>query len=249
MTEIKGEFQVEPTDGGSAALAYERLRNAILKGDLPAGSKLSQVALASRFGVSRTPLREAVRRLQSEGLLDSEHNRQVRVPELDLADLENLYAMCILLEGLAVRLTVPHLTASDLESARQCLDEHERLIDREEYELARRPHLAFHAVLYAKGGDRLAAQCRSIREHSDRYRVLRGVGRAGEVEFRQLTQEEHERIYAEAAAGNAEECARVVALHLGRTALATFSKLDWRYDPVAIRTALELAVSAPAVPR
>ena len=79
------------TQGWSALRAYEQLRDAIMSGELPAGARLSQVALANRFGVSRTPLREAVRRLQSEGLLDSEHNRQVRVAGLDLKDLENLY--------------------------------------------------------------------------------------------------------------------------------------------------------------
>jgi DNA-binding GntR family transcriptional regulator len=213
-----------------------------MSGELPAGSRLSQVALASRFGVSRTPLREAVRRLQSEGLLDSEHNRQVRVAGLDLKDLENLYSMCILLEALAVRLTVPQLTSTDLEQARAFLDDHERLTEAEEYEQARKPHLAFHAVLYSGAGERLSAQCRAIREHSDRYRVLRGVGRAGEVEFRRLTREEHEEIFRQATAGEAEQCGRTVALHLGRTALATFSTLDWRYDPNGIRAAVELAV-------
>jgi GntR family transcriptional regulator, rspAB operon transcriptional repressor len=70
--------------------AYEQLRSKILLGELAPGATFSQVQLASQLGISRTPLREAVRLLQTEGLLDSEPNRRVRVSPLTTEDFEDL---------------------------------------------------------------------------------------------------------------------------------------------------------------
>ena len=88
-----GEFQLstnghagEPTRASTAAAArehaYDQLRNKILVGELAPGATFSQVQLATELGVSRTPLREAVRLLQTEGLLRSEPKRRVRVAPL-----------------------------------------------------------------------------------------------------------------------------------------------------------------------
>jgi len=70
----------------STEVVHERLRTAILRGELDSTVLLSQVQLAARLGVSRTPLREALRMLQREGLIDSTPNRQVRVAEMSVAD-------------------------------------------------------------------------------------------------------------------------------------------------------------------
>ena len=102
-------------------MVHDRLRRAILRGEFDPKVPLSQVKLAARLGVSRTPLREALRMLQREGLIDSEPNRRVRVAELSLADLEQLYASRVLLEALAVRLTVPVYTEADLAELRGAL--------------------------------------------------------------------------------------------------------------------------------
>src|SRR5215472_17054183 len=105
----------------STEVVHDRLRNAILRGELDPKVPLSQVQLAARLGVSRTPLREALRMLQREGLIDSEPNRRVRVAELSVADLEQQYASRVLLEALAVRLTLPVYTDDDLAELRRAL--------------------------------------------------------------------------------------------------------------------------------
>src|SRR5215475_14503790 len=115
-------------DGGpapelSTEVVHDRLRRAILRGELDPKVPISQVQLAARLGVSRTPLREALRMLQREGLIDSEPNRRVRVAELSLADLEQLYAARVLIEALAVRMTVPAYTAADLAELKDALAE------------------------------------------------------------------------------------------------------------------------------
>src|SRR5260370_35107220 len=102
---------------------HSDLRRAIPKNDLPGGMILNQVHLARRLGVSRTPLREAMRMLQREGLIEGESNKRLRVSSLSLPGLEDLYAMRILLEGLAIRLSVPRLSDGELKEIRKSLGE------------------------------------------------------------------------------------------------------------------------------
>ena len=93
---------------------YARVREAILDGELAPGAVMSQVALAEELGISRTPLREALRMLQSERLVEAEPNRRVRVAPMSAADLEELCIARISLEAEAMRLSVPRLTPENL---------------------------------------------------------------------------------------------------------------------------------------
>ena len=77
---------------------YRRVREAILEGEIAPGAVMSQVALADELGVSRTPLREALRMLQSEGLVDAQANRRVTVRPISATDLEELVVMRVALE-------------------------------------------------------------------------------------------------------------------------------------------------------
>ena len=96
-----------PDNGQNTEDVYERIRTAILDGDLAPGAVMSQVALAEELGISRTPLREALRMLQGERLVEAEPNRRVRVAPMSPADLEELYVVRITLEAEALRLSVP----------------------------------------------------------------------------------------------------------------------------------------------
>ena len=101
-------------NGQNTEDVYERVRAAILDGDLAPGSVMSQVALAEELGISRTPLREALRMLQSEGLVEGEPNRRVRVAPISAKDLEELCVIRITLESEALRLSVPAMTSEDI---------------------------------------------------------------------------------------------------------------------------------------
>src|SRR4028119_2487124 len=76
----KGTHLIQPHS--VADLAYERIRGLVLSGELAPGTRLGQVELAERFGISRTPVREALRRLAGEGLVDFHSNRGFRVADL-----------------------------------------------------------------------------------------------------------------------------------------------------------------------
>src|ERR1700749_4226742 len=93
---------------------YRRVREAILTGEIEAGTAMSQVALADALAAPRTPLRKALRMLQSEGLAEAQANRRVTVRPISATDLEELVVMRVALETEAVRLSVPRLIPEDL---------------------------------------------------------------------------------------------------------------------------------------
>src|ERR1700716_2347831 len=142
-------------DGQHVAAVHERLRAAILRGEIPAGETTSQVTLARDLEVGRTPLREALRMLQREGLVISEPNRRVRVAELSGDDAEELYIMRISLEAVAIRITVPNLISDDfaeLEGYMAQMDHYMKVGDQPGM---RAPHRAFHHLFVAAAGSRV----------------------------------------------------------------------------------------------
>jgi DNA-binding GntR family transcriptional regulator len=231
--------ELYPADVGSAEHAYEQLRNKILVGDLAPGATFSQVQLSEQLGVSRTPLREAVRVLQTEGLLRSERGRRVRVAPLTTDDFEDLYAMRIVLDSLAVRLTVPLLTADELAEIRMAYLEATAAASRGDVSGYREPHRRFHFGLFAHAGARLEQEVDDLWDHAERYRLLQ-VQHAGDLaHLVQLGEREHAAILEAAETHDAALAARRMGEHLSRTALMTLVQIDHRYEPVRIRAALE----------
>ncbi|HEV8649825.1 MAG TPA: GntR family transcriptional regulator [Actinomycetes bacterium] len=104
--------------GSKADEVAAALRELIVRGDIAPGAPLRQRHLAERFGVSPTPVREALRRLESEGLVHNDVNRGSTVAKLDPKTVEESYQIRAELEGLAVRLAASKLTATDLRDAR-----------------------------------------------------------------------------------------------------------------------------------
>ena len=156
-------------DGQHVALVHDRLRDAILRGELPAGQTTSQVTLARDLDVGRTPLREALRMLQREGLVVSEPNRRVRIAELSSADAEALYVMRIALEAVAIRITVPTLDVDDvaeLEGYMAQMDHYMRSDDRAG--CAAPPRLP--RPPRERGGRARGDLDRQLFDHAERYR-------------------------------------------------------------------------------
>jgi DNA-binding GntR family transcriptional regulator len=109
------ELDVAPIQASSVvSLAYDRIRTLILTGDIAPGTRLGQVDLAERLGVSRTPVREALRRLDAEGLVDFQDNRGFRVAELAIEDVVRRLEVRLLLEPGIARLAAERATEQDL---------------------------------------------------------------------------------------------------------------------------------------
>ena len=201
------------------------LREAILAGRIPQGDSLRQRALANRYGVSEGVVREALRRLEAEGLVEILPRRGARVSRLTVDDLYELYDVRIFLEELLTRYAVPNCTADDLERAeallRQMADERDPArwlaLNRE-----------FHSTLCRPSRrPRLLRLHDELRIASDRY--LR-VSLALLSRF-DVAQREHEQILDAYRRRDAERAAARAGMHLRqvRDMIATFlAAPGWR---------------------
>jgi DNA-binding GntR family transcriptional regulator len=209
--------------------AYDLLRNEILSGRLQPGAVLSQVQLAAHLGISRTPLREALSRLASEGLISGDFNRRMRVSELDLVDFDQIYAMRFALEPIALRVTVPTLTADERAALVHSVDEMDTAVAAEDRDGFRVAHRAFHLGLTVHAGDRMHRTLAELWDHSERYR-LRYLhqdvpGDVATATRLRLSQTEHRAILDAALAGDVPTCTAELVEHLHRTLEAVSQEL------------------------
>jgi DNA-binding GntR family transcriptional regulator len=219
------------------------LRVAILRGELPADTRVSQVQLAKQLGVSRTPLREALRLLEHEGLIESEPNRRVRIVGFSMRDLDELYAMRIQLETLGVRLTVPHLSEKDLRGIEQKLQRMEAFAEAGEYENWQVPHRAFHCGLVAHAGERLIKTITQLSDHGERYRHYYTVG-IPQAWSRSII--EHRAIFDAIRVRDSRSVTEKLARHYSTVALSLIAILAPQYNPVAVRAALRMVMANTA---
>jgi len=227
----------------STEVAYLQLRKAIVRCEIPNGVQLSQRELSELLGVGRTPLREALRMLQREGLVEAEPNHRVRVADFSIPDLEQLYAMRISLEALAIRLTVPLLQTDELRQLEGFLTQMAGLPTPEEYERWEVPHRAFHLSLVAHAGSRIVTMIAQLSDHAERYRRFYSTEapRAFERGMR-----EHQAIVDACLARDPGLAAERLARHYSSVALGTLAVLAPEYNPVLVRTALQSVIQARA---
>lgn len=142
------------------SLVRDRLREAILRGYFKPGERLDQKEIARLFNVSRSPVRAALVSLAAEGLVENEPHRGSIVAELTPVEVEEIYLIRKVLEGIASRLGVPNLTQGEIEQLQALMDELETATDVDERV---RLNQEFHNVLYqAAGRPRLYALIQTL---------------------------------------------------------------------------------------
>ena len=114
MTSVLPSHVSEALAGSASQRVADYLRDAILDGDIGPGQRVRQAMVAERFGASRLPVREALRMLEAEGLIEHEANKGARVPLLDSREVDIIYQMRERLEPLALSQSIPNLTAGDV---------------------------------------------------------------------------------------------------------------------------------------
>jgi DNA-binding GntR family transcriptional regulator len=222
--------------GNEVANVYETLRSAIIDGRMAPGAITSQMELTRDHGFGRTPLREALRMLQSEALIVARPNRRVQVSPLSADDAEELYIQRIALEVVAIRITVPTLTPMDIAELEGALAQMDRLVMDREIEMFAVPHHAFHARLVAGAGARPAALIAQLFDHAERYRRFYGATAPGGYERRKR---EHRAILEAAAAGDVVRAGDALALHYVRTAQLIFAAVEPDRPLRRLRAAVE----------
>lgn len=127
MADQPTDIEVSPIQVTSVvSLAYERIRDLILDGEVPAGTRLGQVDLAEQLGISRTPVREALRRLTGEGLVEFRDNRGFRVAQPPLEDVVRRLEVRLLLEPGIATLAAERATAEVLDALEDAIERERR---------------------------------------------------------------------------------------------------------------------------
>lgn len=197
-----------------AERAADLLREQVIGGELPPGSRVKAEDVAERLGMSPIPVREALRALAAGGLLVALPRRGYRVAEISQEDLEDIYRLRVLLDPLAVRLAVPELTA---ERHAEIEDAFAHLVDAyaaDDWDAHRVHHRRFHFGIYdACGSPWLLRIIAMLWESSERYQRL-SVLRRDSIEDRAA---EHRGIMEACRRGDAQDAARRMRDHLELT--------------------------------
>lgn len=197
---------------------FRALKDDILNGVLPPGLQIRQEAVAEQFGVSRVPVREALRQLESEGLLTSEMHRGAFVSNRSLDEVEEMLDIRQALELLALKLAFPNITPEVIAKARNILTTYDNSDDPQEW---RDLNVAFHMALYEP-----CKRPRLVKMIEDvvlvNYRFLRTyisqtVGRAD-------PQAEHYAILDACADGHCDKALSLLEAHIEHTRAALQKK-------------------------
>lgn len=154
-----------PAPQSASAAAGEVIREAIIDGRLPPGQRLKEEELARELGISRTPVREALLLLESEGLVESIPRRGATVRSYAVSDLDDVYQLRALLEGHAARLAAARISPDDVARLEKSCDRFDRLRAEDDLLDLVKENLLFHSVVHeAAASDRLAALIRKVIE-------------------------------------------------------------------------------------
>jgi DNA-binding GntR family transcriptional regulator len=154
-----------PAPQSASAAAGEVIREAIVDGRLPPGRRLKEEELARELGMSRTPVREALLMLESEGLVESIPRRGATVRSYAVGDLDDVYQLRALLEGYAARRAATRISPDDLARLEESCDRFDRLRAEDDLLDLVKENLRFHSVIHeAAASDRLAALIRKVIE-------------------------------------------------------------------------------------
>jgi DNA-binding GntR family transcriptional regulator len=219
------------------------LRECILDGTLIPGTKLSQVTLAEQLGISRTPLREVLRMLQEEGLVEIEPNQRTRVAGLDPQELDDTYACRILMETLALSMTMDGFGPAGRKAARGLLAAMRRAAKTGDFDTWFAAHADYHRLITAGAGEVLQRQLRAFADRTIRY--IRIYQLSDPNSWQSAGDVEHERILAALIAGDEQGALNEMAHHLARTALRVLTDCAPEYVPVAVPRAVALIDRQP----
>jgi DNA-binding GntR family transcriptional regulator len=180
---LRALLQEQGTTGTTADAVYQALRHSILQGDLAPGERLRSDALANELRVSRTPVREALRKLEAEGLVVRSGSGLI-VRALSEQDLTELFYVREALEGMAARLAAENATPSEKAEIRELLEDMEALHRRGEVEALRRLTGEFHQlVCRASHNNRLLQSLKALLDTIRQIQTstLYGEGRPAEA--------------------------------------------------------------------
>lgn len=153
-------------------VVFNTLREAILRGELKPGERLMEIRLANKLGVSRTPIREAIRKLELEGLVLMIPRKGAEVAQITEKSLRDVLEVRRALEDLAVQLACLRMSSQTLEDLKAAAKAFEEILGDEDITAVAEADVKFHDVIYmATNNQRLISLLNNLREQMYRYRV------------------------------------------------------------------------------
>ena len=151
----------------------DSIKAAIIKGKFKPGEKISEGDLAESMGISRTPLREAFRKLENEGFIEIIPRKGAVVTGISLREVNDLYEIKSTLEGLAARLASANMKDKDIKKLEKINDELKDHIDRNDLEAFYRAHTKFHEVFVKLSENRrLIRMISNLNDHFKRFGIV-----------------------------------------------------------------------------
>ena len=192
-------------------VVFNTLRQAILRGELKPGERLMEIQLANKLGVSRTPIREALRKLELEGLVNMVPRKGAEVADITEKSLRDVLEVRKALEVLSVQLACEKITEEEIEELKRVAERFKDTLDDQDVTKIAEADVAFHDVIYtATDNQKLILLLNNLREQMYRYRV---EYLKKEEAYPQLIAE-HEELIDNISKRNKEEATRIMCEHI-----------------------------------
>lgn len=152
---------------------FNTLREAIISGELKPGERLMEVQLAEKMGVSRTPVREAIRMLELEGLVSMLPRKGAHVAELSVKDIMDVLEVRASLDGLATGLAAERITDEEIKSLKQIQTQFAVYLEKDNLQGSIKKDVEYHELIYrASRNEKLIQIVHNLRERVQRFRVI-----------------------------------------------------------------------------
>ncbi|MCQ2530481.1 MAG: GntR family transcriptional regulator [Lachnospiraceae bacterium] len=192
-------------------IVFKTLREAIITGDLKPGERLMEIKLANELGVSRTPVREAIRKLELEGLVIMTARKGAEVAPINEKDLKEVLEIRKSLESLACELACKNASAEDIVKMRVLNEAIEKAVKEEDIEEITKQDVDFHEAIYTTTkNDRLVHMLHQLKEHIFRYRFEY----IKDMKNKEMIVEEHKKIIAAIEQNNAKAACKEIERHI-----------------------------------
>lgn len=153
-------------------IVFQTIRKAILNGELEPGERLMETQLGEKLGVSRTPIREAIRKLELEGLVVMVPRKGAQVAQFTIKDIEDVLQVRASLEALAAKLACRHMDERSFLKLQLIITEYEYAAKEDDIEVMIQKDIEFHdTIALASQNDKLIQLYNNMREQVQRYRI------------------------------------------------------------------------------
>ncbi len=202
---------VDEKTGSLEEQVYMKLEDEIISGELGRGQIVTECELASRLGVSRTPVRGALRRLAEDGLVEITTNRRITVVGVSADDLVDTYNIRTRLEGLSSRLAAERMTDDEKKKLTEFVELSEYYISKKDTEHLGSLDTEFHSMIYRASGNRMLCRILSeLHRNIERYRRI-SLSTPGRLES---SVAEHREILDAIVSGDKERADALTSEHI-----------------------------------